>query len=208
MLVDMHLHEKTYSSDSFQSLKDMVETAKIRGLDAICITDHDSMGLKDFAEEYSKKIEFPIFVGVEYFSLEGDITAFGIDSIPSERINAQDFINYVYGRGGVCFSCHPFRNNNRGLKENLKGLKNLTGIEALNGSTPYLENKKAFDYCKDLGMMPIGASDAHNLDQLGKYGTWFPRKVYNLDAFVSQIKEGISKPAIFDGSQYNIVEIL
>lgn len=206
MLVDMHLHEKTYSPDSLQCLIDMVETAKNRGLDAICITDHDSMGLKNFAEEYSKKIGFPIFVGVEYFSLQGDITAFGINSIPSERISAQEFIKYVFEHGGVCFSCHPFRNNNRGLEEKLKDVKGLTGVEVLNGSTHEKDNKKAFEYCKALGLMPIGASDAHDLNQLGKYATWFPNKVNTLNDFVAEIKKGISKAAIYDGNKYRILE--
>ena len=72
MLVDMHIHESTCSSDSKMTLKEIVATAKERGLDAVCITDHDSMGLKEFAEAYSEEIGFPIFVGVEYFSLWGD----------------------------------------------------------------------------------------------------------------------------------------
>ena len=50
----------------------MVEIAKRRGLDGICITDHDSMGLKEFAAEYSEKTGFPIFVGIDLF-LQGDI---------------------------------------------------------------------------------------------------------------------------------------
>jgi len=184
----------------------MVEVAKARGLDAICITDHDSMGLKNFAEQYSRETGYPIFVGVEFFSLQGDITAFGIDSIPSERIDAQSFIDYVLQCGGVCFSCHPFRNNNRGLEENLKSVKGLTGIEVLNGSTLYDANKKAFEYCSELQLMPIGASDAHDLDQLGKYATWFPNMVYTLDDFVKEIKKGISKPAILGDNGYNVVD--
>ena len=74
MLVDMHLHECTYSPDSFINLKQIVSVARQRGLDAVCITDHDSMGLRDFAAEYSREIDFPIFVGIEFFSLQGDIT--------------------------------------------------------------------------------------------------------------------------------------
>ena len=65
MFIDLHMHEKTCSKDSFLALDEMVELAKKRGLDAICITDHDSMGLREYAEEYSKRIGFPIFVGVE-----------------------------------------------------------------------------------------------------------------------------------------------
>ena len=54
MLIDMHMHEMRYSKDSFLCLEQMVELARSRGLDGICITDHDSMGIKEFAGEYSK----------------------------------------------------------------------------------------------------------------------------------------------------------
>ena len=77
MLVDMHLHECTYSSDSKISLEEIVTIARSRGLDAVCITDHDSMGLREYAAEYSDRTGFPIFVGIEFFSLQGDITARG-----------------------------------------------------------------------------------------------------------------------------------
>ena len=95
MLVDMHLHECTHSLDSFINLDQIITVAKARGLDAVCITDHDSMGLKDYAAEYSRKVGFPIFVGIEFFSLQGDITAWGIDSYPDHRVSAQEFIDYV-----------------------------------------------------------------------------------------------------------------
>ena len=82
MLIDLHIHEKQFSKDSFLALEEIVEIAKEKGLDAICITDHDSMGLREYAAEYTKKTGFPIFVGIEFYSLQGDILAFGIDSYP------------------------------------------------------------------------------------------------------------------------------
>ena len=117
MLVDMHLHALPNSTDSFLTLEEIVSLAKGRGLDAICLTDHDTMGGREFAAEYSKKIGFPIFVGVEYYSLWGDITAWGIDSFPDKRIEAQTFLDQVNAAGGFCVSAHPFRNNNRGFDE-------------------------------------------------------------------------------------------
>lgn len=206
MLVDFHIHEKTFSSDSRMELREIVEDAKRKGLDAICITDHDSMGLKEHAEEYSKEVGFPIFVGIEFYSLEGDITAFGIDSYPDERVSAQEFINHVKAQGGVCFACHPFRNNNRGLEENLKKVKGLNGIEVLNGSTSLEANRKSLEYCKDLNLMMIGASDAHGTEQVGKYATWIPEKAHSLSDFVNIIKKGECKPAILENDGYKIVE--
>lgn len=206
MLVDMHLHALPNSTDSFLTLEEIVSLAKMRGLDAICLTDHDSMGGREYAEEYSKKIGFPIFVGVEYFSLWGDITAWGIDTFPDHRIEAQEFIDQVNAAGGFCVSCHPFRNNNRGLEHHLREAKGLHGVEVLNGSTDMESNRLALRYCRELGIKAIGASDAHVPKQVGKYVTWLPEKVDNLKDFVAQLHQCETKPAIWNGSSYDVVE--
>ena len=208
MLVDMQLHECTYSSDSKISLEEIVTTARGRGLDAVCITDHDSMGLREYAAEYSDRTGFPIFVGIEFFSLQGDITAWGIEDYPGCRVDAQDFINHVNEAGGFCVSCHPFRNNNRGLEENLRAVKGLHGVEVLNGSTALEANRRAFSYCRELGLKTIGASDAHTKGQIGKYATWLPEKVDCLKDFVEQLKTRQVRPAVWNGSSYDVVDML
>ena len=208
MLVDMHLHECTYSSDSKINLEEIVTIARGRGLDAVCITDHDSMGLRGYATEYSHRTGFPIFVGIEFFSLQGDITAWGIEDYPGCRVDAQDFINHVNEAGGFCVSCHPFRNNNRGLEENLRAVKGLHGAEVLNGSTALEANRRAFSYCRELGLKTIGASDAHTMGQIGKYATWLPEKVDCLKDFVEQLKTRQVRPAVWNGSSYDVVDVL
>ena len=50
MFLDMHIHESTCSSDSRMTLAEIVKTETIRGLDGVCITDHDSMELREQAE--------------------------------------------------------------------------------------------------------------------------------------------------------------
>ena len=204
MLVDMHLHECTFSKDSFINLKQIVAIAKAKGLDAVCITDHDSMGLVDFAAEFSKKENFPIFVGVEYFSAHGDITAWGIDTFPDKRIDSQIFIDHVNAHGGFCVSCHPFRNNNRGLEDHLRNVRGLHGVEVLNGSTDMEACRKALRYARELGLKTIGASDAHVEKQIGKYVTWLPEKVDTLTDFIAQLHEREPKPAIWNGIGYDI----
>ncbi|MBU5434331.1 PHP domain-containing protein [Pseudoflavonifractor sp. MSJ-37] len=206
MLVDMHLHEKTCSSDSFLSLEEIVTIARARGLDAVCITDHDSMGLRDYAAEYSRKVGFPIFVGVEFFSLQGDITAWGIENFPDHRIDAQPFIDQVNAAGGFCVSCHPFRNNKRGLEEHLRKVKGLHGVEVLNGSTDLEANRTALRYCRELGLQAIGASDAHVPENVAKYVTWLPERVDDLTDFLAQLHSCTTKPAIWNGSAYDVVE--
>lgn len=206
MLVDMHLHALPHSTDSFITLEQIVTLAKEKGLDAVCLTDHDSMGGKDFAEEYSRKMDFPIFVGLEYYSLQGDITTWGIDTFPNRRIGAQPYIDQVNEAKGFCVACHPFRNNNRGLEENLGWIKGLHGVEVLNGSTPMETNRIALRWCRELGLQPIGGSDAHVVRQVGKYATWLPERVDNLADFVALLRSRPVKPAIFNGIGYDVVD--
>jgi len=206
MLVDMHLHECTYSTDSFINLKQIVSVARAKGLDAVCITDHDSMGLKDFAAEYSREIDFPIFVGVEYFSAHGDITAWGIDTFPEKRIDSQIFINQVNKAGGFCVSCHPFRNNNRGLEDHLRNVKGLHGVEVLNGSTDMEACRTALRYARELGLKTIGASDAHVEKQIGKYVTWLPEMVTTLPDFIAQLHACQPKSAMWNGMGYDVLD--
>ena len=208
MLVDMHLHECTFSKDSFINLKQIVSVARAKGLDAVCITDHDSMGLVDFAAEFSARENFPIFVGVEYFSAHGDITAWGIDTFPDTRIDSQIFIDHVNAHGGFCVSCHPFRNNNRGLEDHLRNVKGLHGVEVLNGSTDMDACRKALRYARELNLKTIGASDAHVEKQIAKYVTWLPEKVTTLPDFIAQLHACQPKPAMWNGSGYDVVDEL
>lgn len=202
MLIDMHMHEMRYSKDSFLRLEQMVELARSRGLDGICITDHDSMGIKEFAGEYSKTTGFPIFVGIEYFSLQGDIVAFGIEDYPRERIPAQEFISYVLSQGGMCFSAHPFRNNNRGLEENLSWIQGLDGVEVLNGSTLFEANKKAADYAKARNFALLGSSDCHVPEKLGIYATYFQREIGTVEELIQGVKKRECLPAYYKEGAY------
>lgn len=202
MFIDLHMHEMTYSKDSYLKLDEIVKIAKMRGLQGICITDHDSMGLKEYTKEYSKKTGFPIFVGIEYFSLQGDIVAFGISEYPKERVDAQTFIDEVNRQGGVCFSAHPFRNNNRGLEKNLDIVKGLHGVEVLNGSTLMPANCLAAEYAKRLGLVMVGASDCHVSEKIGTYATYFPNAVRTMEEFVKAFREDELRPAYYQAGEY------
>lgn len=206
MFIDLHMHEKTYSKDSFLSLEEIVTIAKGRGLHGVCITDHDSMGLKEYAREYSEKTGFPIFTGVEYYSLQGDIVAFGIDDFPKTRIPAQEFINQVKAQGGICISAHPFRNNNRGLAEHLCDVTGLDGAEVLNGSTSPEANQLAHEYADRLNLIKVGASDCHVPEKVGICATWFPERVHTMEEFMRALKSGTCRPAYYKHGAYCIQE--
>ncbi len=107
-------------------------------------------------------------------------------------------------QGGICFSAHPFRNNNRGLEENLKIVHGLDGVEVLNGSTLPEANKKAADYAKELGLVTVGSSDCHVREKVGFFATYFPEDVYTMEDFMRVFKSGGCKPAYYWEGEYKI----
>ena len=177
MFIDTHMHEMTCSKDSFLKLEQMVEIAREKGLGAICITDHD------------------------------DIIAFGIEEYPDERIPAQEFIDLVKSQGGFCFAAHPFRNNNRGLEENLRTVRGLDGLEVLNGSTSVEACQKAARYAQELGLCTMGSSDCHVPEKVGVCATWFPEEIRTMEEFLETLKKGGMKPAYYEDGSYHILEV-
>ncbi len=73
MFIDLHLHESAYSPDSQMTLDELVQAAREKGLGAVCITDHDSMGLAEYVKEYSREHQYPVLVG-RSFSHSGEIS--------------------------------------------------------------------------------------------------------------------------------------
>ncbi len=211
MWIDMHMHEKTNSLDSHLSLEEIVARSKVLGLDAICITDHESNGLTGRAKEYSEETGFPILVGFEYLSDRGDILAFGVKHVPKhQRMPVDEFLKMVTSEGGIAIAAHPFRKNNRGLENYLKIVKNLHGIECLNGSTPEGLNRMAYEIALERGLRTTGASDCHVPAKIGKYATNIPDGVRTVEDLIRVFKDkdSIIFPGKWTEEGYKRVDIL
>lgn len=206
-LIDTHIHERTYSSDSNLALEDIVSKAIKMGLNGICITDHESNGLRDTAQAYSKKTGFLIIVGAEILTHEGDLTVFGVDHLPPEKMHAQEIIDLTLEAGGVAISAHPFRQNNRGMGNSIRQVKGLSGIEAFNGSTTPHNNLYAYGLSAELALPAFGASDAHKIEAVGKYATEFSGRIRDTADFIKAVKAGDTCPAVYTETGYETINI-
>jgi len=192
------MHESRYSSDSFVSLEEIVAKAKSIGLDGICITDHESNQIKAEAAELSAKEKFPVIVGAEVLTQEGDILVFGLDDLPKEKIPAQNLINSANEAGGIAVAAHPFRNNGRGIGEEIRNLTGLAGIEVFNGSTKPENNFKAYSLALELEIPCLGGSDTHVIDRVGKFVTSFPDWVRDTEDLIKAVKDGKVMPVRYN----------
>ena len=206
-LIDTHIHERTFSSDSSLALEDIVSRAIEMGLDGVCITDHESNGLMEIATAYSSKTGFLIIVGAEILTYEGDLTVFGVDHLPEKKLHAQDMIDLALNVGGVAISAHPFRQNNRGMGNSIRNVKGLSGLEAFNGSTTPHNNLYAYGLSAELSLPAFGASDAHEIRAVGRYATVFPDRIRDTADFIEAVKNGGTCPAVYTEIGYETIHI-
>lgn len=206
MFIDTHLHEKKYSGDSFISLEEIVKRAKALGLNGVCITDHESNEIKEEANQLSQELNFLIITGAEILTHEGDMTVFGLEELPKQKIHAKELAALVKAAGGIAICAHPYRKNNRGMGDYIRELDCLWGIEALNGSTPEQFNMQAYDLAMELNVPALGGSDAHHLEQVGKFATWVPNWVKDEASFIQAVQEGLAYPAIKHNGAYQIFQ--
>lgn len=208
MIIDIHIHEKKYSEDSHFSLEEAVNTAQSVGLDGICITDHDNNYIMEEALEYSKKNDFLIIVGAEIFTFEGDVLVFGVKDLPKERIHVEELLDIVKKNNGASIAAHPFRTNNRGLKDYIRAVKDsISGIEVFNGSTTSHHNLYAYALATELNLPLFGASDAHVTKNIGKYATVFQDGIRDERDFIDCIHSKNLCPAIYKNGRFEKVNI-
>ncbi len=204
MLIDTHLHEKKFSADSFISLEEIVRKARELGLDGICITDHESSAIRTEAAALSQNTGFLIITGAEVLTLEGDMTVFGLHRLPEKMVHARELIRMTEAAGGVAICSHPYRQNNRGMGDFIRELPVVRGIEAFNASTPKHHNLQAYDLSLEMNVAALGASDAHVIEQVGKFATLMPDWVKDETSFIQAVKKGLTLPAAYENGSYEI----
>jgi predicted metal-dependent phosphoesterase TrpH len=208
--IDTHLHEIKYSGDSKISMQQIIYKAKCLGLDGICITDHDNNLIRDEIEEYSRDNNFLIIAGTEILTKEGDILTFAKCniSIPDKKLNIYELLDFIDKKNGIAISAHPFRNNNRGLGNIIRDVHSrLSGVEAFNGSTLLHHNLYGLALAKEFGIPCTGGSDAHVIEKVGTFATYFKDNIRDEADFIEAIKSRKFCPARLKDNKYDILNM-
>lgn len=208
MIIDTHLHENRYSDDSLMSFEQAIEAAKNIGLDGICVTDHESNGLRhDFGSSFIMD-GILVIVGAEILTYEGDILVFGLEDLPKEKLHAKELLEIVNKAGGVGICAHPYRTNNRGLGDNIRELHPLlAGVETFNGSTTPHANLYAYAIATEFNLGCFGAGDSHITKKVGCYATEFKDDIKNEADFIKAVKEKNYCPVVKKGDSYERINI-
>jgi predicted metal-dependent phosphoesterase TrpH len=194
MLFDMHIHS-AFSPCGHMDLPHILSEASALGLDGICITDHDSMAAGKVIQEGMQADGLCVIIGMEYTSPDGDFLLFGpFEEIPA-RLSGYDLLKVVRKAGGAAVAAHPFREGRR-IPDTLLRSDFITAIEVLNGRNLAEENRQAADCAKNQGLLKVGGSDAHIVDEMGRFVMRFEEKITNRSDFISALKNGNYAPEL------------
>ncbi|MBW2086924.1 MAG: PHP domain-containing protein, partial [Deltaproteobacteria bacterium] len=179
--VDLHVHT-VLGGDSSIEPEELAARSREVGLDAVCVTEHNSYSLSAPFKAISRRAGFPIFRGMEYNAAEGHLLIYGVKAGKGDlppKFPMQKAVDWVHERGGIAIPAHPFQKDILGRRpgERVLDLKGLMALEVMNGSASFEENRMAAEAAERLGINGIGGSDAHGLLVLGRAYTQFPDAV-------------------------------
>ncbi|MEN6327087.1 MAG: PHP domain-containing protein [Syntrophomonas sp.] len=206
MLIDLHVHTADFSACSQLDLEQAIIRAKELGLQGLCITDHESNGIAGKASDLARKHQFFILVGMEILTLQGDLLVFGLEEAPADRVEAGVLLGQIKQRQGIAISAHPFRDNGRGMGDLIRQYPQLDGVEVFNGRTSLNDNYRAVRLAKLLNINAVGGSDAHRLDEVGKYVTSFPEGIRDFQDFREAFTSHQVFPLKYQKENYEEVE--
>ena len=190
-LVDLHAH--TICSDGLMTVRELLLTAKKRGLSGVAITDHDTTRCVKKALNLAKEIGVIVVPGVEVSTREAHLLLYGIVEELPEKYRLKPSILEVldYARGNNYFSsiAHPFGRIFKPypvvyLRE---ALIKADGVEVINGRTPLKNNEKAIRLALEHNKIPTAGSDAHIPEEVGSAKILLREPVENYLQIIEQL---------------------
>jgi predicted metal-dependent phosphoesterase TrpH len=189
--VDTHCH--TVASYDSQLLPEtLLERAEAVDLDAVVITDHDTVQGADVAADLASEYDVAVIVGCEVSTADGHLLAIGVETPPDPDEPLAETARRIQSAGGVAVVPHPFQRSRHGASA--AAIDTVDGIEVYNAHTLVgLRNNQAKRYAREQGYPAFGGSDAHRVGEIGLAATTVtlaPGQSVTTETLVAAIREG------------------
>ncbi len=222
-IYDLHVHSKECSGCAASTVIEQVDACKEFGLSGFVLTNHFLTGnncvphdipwadrvryywdayLK--GKEYGDSIDFDVLFGIEHHYRDAqELLIYGIDidflvsNTDFCSISPEEICDRVHSVGGFVSHAHPFRERGY-IPENPRHLdmSYLDAIEVYNAANKEIEDVKADELCKKLGLLPTAGSDLHFTKHIGVIptgGMEFPHRIRTSEELVTALKGGVGK---------------
>lgn len=145
----------------------IIDTARERRLDAIAVTDHDTIrgGLE------TKKLakDLTVFVGSEIKTRSGEIIGIKLKRDVASGMSPEETCEAIKKQGGFIIVPHPFDRTRRGMGDSINEVKELIdAVEVFNSRVVFSRfNKRADEFARDNKLPGVAGSDSHFREEIG-----------------------------------------
>ena len=188
MLIDLHCHTRPLSACSALDIHQLVAAAVARGIEGVCLTEHDRSWPAHELEAARASSPIPIFSGVELTTDMGHILAFGLNDPATFSAVARNVFEAASSAGALLYLAHPARDGL--LKVSHETVEFFESVEAANGSDSKLQNLAAAGLARGFRLPGIGGSDAHTADEAGRAATRFPTSIGTDAELLAALRDG------------------
>ena len=188
MLIDLHTHTKVHSACSALTPDALVRAAKARGIDGVCITEHDAIWDLASIEQLATELEFVVLRGMEITTEVGHVLVYGLARCRPEMATLEELHRVVRSEGALMFLAHPSRRYGTLLRGDLS--RYFDSVEAHNGTEGLLQNDNATALAAGLSLPGIGGSDAHSVREVGTCATSFEAAIRDESSFLMALRSG------------------
>ena len=188
---NFHVGDDEAPYDCDISIRDQLERSYSLGLDAIFVTNHNTLDgydqLLQYKNDHLKFKNINVFPAEEITTDTGaHVLAYGIYDVIKPGISLSEIIDDVHKQGGVTSAPHPFS-----LLDALRNdAKKCDMVEVFNSNNvDVLSNARATQFALDNNMVKVAGSDSHVLSTLGRCVNVIDSE-NNLDDVLCAMKQG------------------
>jgi predicted metal-dependent phosphoesterase TrpH len=167
--IDTHVHTVA-SYDGEMHPETLLNTAEAVGLDAIVITDHDTLEGARVAATLAEDRDIVVIKGCEVSTSDGHLLAMGLEEAPAPSEPLAATAQAIRRAGGVAVVPHPFQRSRHGARAS--AISDVDGVEVHNAHTLFnLRNEQAKRFARQERYPMFGGSDAHRPQNVGLAAT-------------------------------------
>ena len=188
MLIDLHCHTRVHSACSALTPDALVRAAQARGIDGVCITEHDALWRADDIARLADEMRFIVLRGMEVTTEVGHVLVYGLDAHRPEMSALVELHRIVRAEGGLMYLAHPSRRYGTLPPADLASV--FDSVEVQNASEGMLQNDNAAHLARALPLPGIGGSDAHSAREVGACATEFDADARDEATFLAALQSG------------------